>query len=113
MPAKTIKAVYAPQMRVVYVSHPFTGNEWNNRQDAREGCRRLHKQHPDWCIVNPIDTFWWAEFLDISYDDILKHCIILLLCCDAIYLCRGWQESTGCRAEYAAALENGIEVIYK
>jgi len=100
-------------MKAVYVSHPFTGNEWNNRQNAREVCRKLRKEHPDWCIVNPIDTFWWAEFLDISYDDVLKQCIELLLRCDAIYLCRGWQGSMGCRAEYAAAMENGIEVICK
>ena len=44
-------------MKIVYLSHPYTGNESINKGDAREMCAELKEEHPDWCIVNPLDNF--------------------------------------------------------
>lgn len=100
-------------MKLVYVSHPFTGNEVENRQDARETCAQLKEEHPDWCIVDPLGMFAWLDYVKISYEDALKMCIAVLERCDAIYLCQGWDDSKGCREERKAAKNKGLEVIYE
>ena len=100
-------------MKTVYVSHPFSGNPWENRAEARDVCVRLKKEHPDWCIVNPLDAFQWLDFVKISYERALEMCIEILGRCDAIYMCRFWDDSKGCRAEYRAAKNKEMEVIYE
>lgn len=98
-------------MKLVYVSHPFTGNEWNNRLDARETCADLKEEHPDWCLVDPLGAFSWLDYVKLDYEDALKMCIAVLERCDAIYLCMGWEGSKGCVAEWRAAKNKGLEVI--
>ena len=100
-------------MKMVYVSHPFSGNEWNNRLDARVTCAQLKEEHQDWCIVDPLGMFAWLDYVKISYEDALKMCIAVLERCDAIYLCQGWNDSRGCRKEREAAKSKGLEVIYE
>ena len=42
----------------------------------------------------------------------LADAMELLSYCSTIILCPGWENSTGCRAEKAFAMEQGIEVKY-
>lgn len=98
-------------MKIVYLSHPYTGNESINKSDAREVCAELKEEHPDWCIVNPLDNFGWADSAKLSYENILEMCVTLLACCDAIYMCCGWEKSRGCREEKEVAETRGLEVI--
>lgn len=101
-------------MKLVYVSHPFSGGEpWKNRADAREVCGQLKNDHPDWCIFNPLDAFQWLDFIKISYEKTMEMCLEVLDRCDAIYLCQGWEESKGCRKERRAAQSQGLEIIYE
>lgn len=98
-------------MKIVYLSHPYTGNESINKGDARETCAQLKIEHPDWCIINPLDNFGWAYYAKLSYEKILEMCIALLACCDAIYMRCGWEKSRGCREEKKVAETWGLEVI--
>lgn len=100
-------------MKKVYVSHPFTGDEAENILDAQATCAVLKQEHPDWCLVNPLDAFCWADRANLTYDGILEMCIDLMLMCDAVYMCRGWGDSKGCRAEQDRAQLQGMEVLYE
>ena len=53
---------------------------------------------------NPNDT-------NKPYSYYMAKSIELLLECDAIYLCKGWKKSKGCRAEYEVAKIYGKEII--
>ena len=100
-------------MKKVYISHPFTGNELYNKLDTQETCVVLKQEHPDWCLVNPLDAFSWANRVKLTYDEILEMCIDLMLMCDAVYMCQGWVDSKGCRAEQRRAQLQGMEVLYE
>ena len=53
---------------------------------------------------NPNDT-------NKPYSYYMAKSIELLLECDAIYLCKGWKKSKGCRAEYEVAKIYGKKII--
>ena len=100
-------------MKMIYMSHPFTGNEEKNREAARESQIGLVKSNPGACIINPIDLFagMFAGGPN-GYTKILACCLEVLGRCDMIFMCTGWKSSAGCKAELALALQKGIEVAY-
>ena len=100
-------------MKLVYVSHPFTGNETGNRQDARAMCSDLKEEHKEWSLVNPLDNFMWTQDIKLSHREILNMCLEILKACDSIYLCHGWERSIGCREEKKLAEEMGMEILYE
>ena len=100
-------------MKLVYVSHPFTGNEAENRQDARALCSDLKEEHKGWCLINPLDNFMWTQNIKLSHREILNMCLEILKACDSIYLCHDWERSIGCREEKKLAEEMGMEIIYE
>ena len=99
-------------MKMIYMSHPFTGNEEKNREAARESQIGLVKSNPGACIINPIDLFagMFAGGPN-GYTKILACCLEVLGRCDMIVMCKGWEKSTGCRAERAFAIQKGIEMV--
>ena len=98
-------------MKTVYVAHPFRGDKEGNREKAKETCIILKERNPDCCFVSPLDAFRWAD--DFADDDVLEMCKELVIRCDAIYLCKGWEISAGCRAEKRIAEFAGKEVLYE
>ena len=99
-------------MKLVYISHPYTGNERKNRQSARKVCSELKQKNRCWCIFNPLDAFQWVEKTKLKYDAVMEMCMEILTSCDAIYMCKGWEDSKGCQREKKEAETMGIEVIY-
>lgn len=100
-------------MKLVYVSHPFTGNETENLQDARAMCSDLKEEHKEWSLINPLDNFMWTQNIKLSHGEILAMCLEILQACDSIYLCHGWERSSGCLEEKKLAEEMGIEILYE
>ena len=100
-------------MKLVYLSHPFSGNESDNRTNARFTCSDLKEEHKGWCIINPLDNFWWTSYTKLSYEEILAMCLEILKACDAIYLCSGWENSKGCREEKKLAEEMNMEILHE
>ena len=100
-------------MKMIYMSHPFTGDEERNTKDARYMQDLLLKKNPGNCIINPIDMFAGMKAEDEKgYAEILACCMEVLGRCDMVFMCAGWKNSTGCKAELALALQKGIEVAY-
>lgn len=96
-------------MERYYLSHPFTGNEDENKADADQIRAALKEAHPGICFMNPLGMFGNK---DTDYCTALADALELLSACDAVIFCPGWEESTGCRAEKAFAMQQGIKIMY-
>jgi hypothetical protein len=88
-------------MRVVYLAHPYGGNE-ANAEGAKQIVRQLVKKFPGTVFLSPLQATGFY-YNDIPYLDGMEHCLELLSRCDELWLCDGWQDSKGCCMEYAAA----------
>lgn len=97
-------------MQLVYVSHPYTGNESENVLKMREYCRRIKNQHPFWVLINPLDNHTYAHER-YSYNDFMAMDLELIKRCDIVVFCGEWEHSKGCQAEYKQAKESK-KIIY-
>ncbi len=101
----------------IYLSHPFGGREEN-----RERARAIQMFYEDiWAqersdddefveLVNPLELLaGCAGHLD--EDAITDAAVALMLSCDAVILCPGWEYSVGCTREFEAATEAGLLVV--
>lgn len=95
-------------MSMIYIAHPFTGNEERNRKMAVRIQRGLQEADPENCYINPLAAFGALEGMD--YMEILEQCLELLYRCDEILMTPGWKESRGCRLEFACATAWGKKV---
>lgn len=98
----------------IYISGPVSGT-----YDAAERFARAEKRikgmyrFSGWDIVNPnyiisliAEEDWtWGKFMDVS--------LVLLRGCDAIYMLRGWENSTGAKCEKLYAEGCGMRVIFE
>ena len=97
-------------MKMMYISHPFTGNEAMNRINATRVKKTLQLTYSNICFVNPIDEFGDNE--NLKYCAALSLAMELLSRCDGVIFCQGWENSVGCRAEMAFALKPGMAIRY-
>ncbi|MBR3723061.1 MAG: DUF4406 domain-containing protein [Selenomonadaceae bacterium] len=97
-------------MKMMYISHPFTGNEKENAAGAKRVKKALQLAYPNICFVNPLDEFGDNDKLD--YCAALSLAMELLSRCDGVIFCRNWEKSTGCKAEMAYAKKAGMEIKY-
>ena len=97
-------------MKKIFVSYPFAGNEKRNRSDAAGIVASLQYEHPNMQFINPLEVFRPMEGLCDEYI-ILAACMNVILGCDAVLQCDGWEKSAGCRAEAAFAIVNEVPCI--
>lgn len=101
-------------MLTVYTSHPFTGNEEENRKHARKLAaditKMVWKNKSQIAILNPCDCIRYAEEAKLPYEECIDICLELVKKCDAMFLFDGWDKSRGCVIETAYALNAGIAV---
>lgn len=96
-------------MKLYYIAHPFTGDEYGNKYETEQIIKRLVKQHPDKTFISPIHTFGFLDGL-ISYEHSMDLCTSLLKRCDGLVLTGKWEESQGCGIERSIAYKEGIEI---
>ena len=96
-------------MKRYYISHPYTGDEEKNKNDADCIRAALKDAHPEICFINPLGMF---GNVDTDYCTALADAMEILSVCDAVIFCHGWEESTGCRAEKAFAIQQGIKIYH-
>lgn len=94
-------------MKLVYLSHPFSGDEASNRVRASRISARLAVERPELLILNPLRCF---EDYRFPYKEILELCYALLSRCDEIWMCYGWENSIGCKRELHFAKNAGLGV---
>lgn len=97
---------------MIYISHPYTGNEEENINDAENIAVQLAKKYPQTFFINPIAVMKHEAIAKNDYMTIIDKCLELLGLCDAVIFCGNWQQSKGCMCEYGFAKANKM-VIYK
>lgn len=104
-------------MGFIYISIPITGHNENAQRKKAEEIQNIFGRDRS---LNPFElselletTFQQCGLGDPSYKDYLLNDISCLKHCDAIFLCEGWEESPGCRAEKAFAEAIGLKIMYQ
>ena len=91
----------------VYISLPITGKDLQQQKSyARHVASFLSEA--GFTHVNPFDNGLGD---DASYEEHIKADLKLMLGCDAIILCEGWQLSKGCVLESHVATACGLTVV--
>ncbi len=97
----------------IYISLPISNKELSaQREKANDIADKLRELGHE--PVNPFDTINPPGGLreDERYAYYMGEDMKKLLMCDAVYLCKGWDKSRGCRTEEFAARINGIKIFY-
>ena len=100
-------------MKLVYISHPYTGDEIKNRVETREMCKQIQHQHKDWCLYCPLDNHIFAEQAGYEYSRFIEWDLFMLAKCDIAVFCGDWERSKGCMAEYKEAKRLKKEIYFE
>lgn len=96
--------------KLIYISHPYGGDEANANKIANI-IRELNQKDCTKTYVSPVHTFGFL-YDEVSYDDGLKMCIDLLSVCDEMWVFGEFESSRGCKAEITYCNQQGIPVQY-
>ena len=86
-------------MQMIYLSHPYTGDEENNLNRAEELAAKLTVDYPGIVFVNPLNAMRHMKKTNLPYEQIVGQCGELMKRCDAVIMAEGWQKSVGCCME--------------
>jgi hypothetical protein len=96
--------------KVVYIAHPFQGKAENIKRVENIIIGLVHK-HPDIVFYSPLHATGFYYF-EKTYEEGMNDCIEILRRCDELWLCLGWENSTGCNLEKKYAEAKGIPIKY-
>lgn len=97
-------------MDMIYISHPYTGNEEANCEDAERIAAELSSKYQGTVFVNPLNAMRHLKDSPVPYDGVICQCIELLSKCDGIIMTGEWGHSEGCKKEYAHAKKSNIRI---
>jgi hypothetical protein len=93
----------------IYISIPITGKDIDKVMcDAVFAKMKLQSKEVE-CVC-PFDI---CDEKNKPYSYYMGKDIEVLLECEAIYLCQGWQNSKGCMTEFEVARIYGKEIIFE
>lgn len=95
-------------MKMIYIAHPFQGKP-ENVADAEQTILKLLKLYPDTTLYSPLHATGFFYF-ELSYELGMEHCFEALRRCDELWLCEGWENSTGCNLEVEFAIAHNIPI---
>lgn len=93
----------------IYISLPISGRNENKARQLAD-LTKAALSRMGWLPVSPFDIYAGRN---PEYADYLRADLRALADCDAIFLCKGWENSRGCRIEESFAKEMGKKVIYQ
>lgn len=84
----------------IYISLPISGLDI---QKAREKADLIKAKlsREGYEVVSPFEV---CPGKDPKYEDYICYDLLAMLGCDAIYFCKGWEESCGCNIERDVAM---------
>ena len=104
-------------MKIIYISLPISGHEDTYEQRLDEAVDYVKEVYTEYeWIITPKEI---AERLkDMrpmkpTYKEYLLADTEAIAHCDAIFMCRGWNDSDGCFAEWAFADAIGLTILYQ
>ena len=93
----------------IYISLPITGLD----KDTVISKANDRKKLISFKGYEPVTPFDVSPDSNASYAEHMGRDIQALLECDAVYFCRGWQDSKGCQAEYEVAKIYGKQMVFE
>jgi hypothetical protein len=93
----------------IYISIPITGKDIS-QVICGYTIAKIKLQSKEVECVTPFDI---CDEKYKPYSYYIGKDIEVLLECDAIYMCKGWQNSKGCMAEFEVARIYGKEIIFE
>lgn len=96
----------------LYVSLPISGYDLDERKSE---AKRI-KSKLNFCglsIIKVITPFDVCPEADKPYSYYMGKDIEALLECDVVYMCKGWQNSKGCLAEFEVARIYSKEIMFE
>lgn len=91
----------------IYVSLPITGRK---KEDYEEYCKAIQK-YLEYYGYETVSFLQSGLPTEAPYGDHMRADYKLLLSCDAIFLCDGWEYSVGCRHELLVATDCRMAVL--
>lgn len=92
--------------QILYVSHPFSGNE-DNRKAIDVIIKDLVRFDPNVFYLSPLHAMrreYKENYTKEEYDRDLSGLLLLLIRCEGIIMCGDWETSKGCTREFNEAL---------
>lgn len=84
----------------IYISIPISGLDQNKVREKADLIKaKLSREGYD--VINPFDVYAGKN---PTYEDYICYDLQAMLCCDAIYFCKGWNLSCGCNIEHDVAM---------
>lgn len=96
------------RMKKIYISLPISHYDLEERKEYAQKLENVLRQFYD--VVNPLKNGLPAE---ADWREHMKRDLKLLLECDAIFMCRDFEKSKGCKLEWDVATTVGMEVFYE
>lgn len=93
----------------IYISLPITGLD----KDTVISKANDRKKLISFKGYEPVTPFDVSPDSNASYAEHMGRDIQALLECDAVYFCRGWQDSKGCQEEYEVAKIYGKQMVFE
>lgn len=94
----------------VYLSFPIGKRDIEERRAFSERRVMYLREMQGYEVVNPLDN---GLSVDDNWRNHMRADYKLMLDCDAVFFCKGWQSSMGCQNEHNVAISSGLEVIYE
>ena len=91
----------------IYISLPITGHDIEEVEALCIFTAAMLREQGH----TPISPLEVSSDPETTYAEHMGRDISALLCCDAVYFCKDWETSRGCRLEYQAAKIYGKEII--
>lgn len=92
----------------IYISIPITGLPMQKVRE-RADLLKARLSRDGWQVVSPLDIYAGEK---PEYADYICSDLRAMFDCDAIYFCRGWNLSCGCKIEHAVAVQmNGHPIL--
>ena len=96
--------------KTIYISIPITGHDENKQREKADSIKHMLSRQ-GWHVISPFDVYVGPEptygtYLGADVRIIIDHV-------DAIFMCKRWQESKGCRVERFVAETYGKEIRFE
>ena len=106
-------------MMKAMLSQPMAGKTEEEIKETRERAIQVLREK-GYEIVNTLFTDEWYSKESMEERGVVQIPLCFLAkslesmsLCHAVYFCKGWENTRGCRIEHDAAVADGLDVIYE
>ena len=100
----------------IYISLPLSGLDESVQREKAEQISTMLSEMGYLKIINPFRIGDWLKASinrEPTYEEYMQSDLEVLKRCDAIFMCVGWDGSSGCRRKRNKAVNHGQEIIYE